>query len=357
MWRRLRTRTRASFLLYRYRYLAAFTVIGFLSIVLELLLVRVLPADWPTVAKLVLGFAAGLVFSFALNFRFNFQVPRAYLLTTFRRFAAVSCLSFLLNLAVMSAVKSSLTEGYAPARLLSAGVLFMVAYTLHRRYTFRLARDFGVAVYATKTERVGRIYRKIGWNCDHVHVDLVDETMNPAAAPVDLTKLDRVRRLWKGVPVCLHVMSLQPGRWLPHVWDRVDWVVVHANAEEDLVALIAEARMRGKKVGVAWHVSTTVAAVLPHLPHVDFAMVLGIAQPGVSGQKLLEEAVTVAHMLDRERHRYGFEIIFDGGVNPATIARIPAKYVVAANAVIADQDPVRAAHTLRTGAVYARRAA
>ena len=137
------------------------------------------PVSWASRTRRA-SLTARVGFSFALNFRFNFQVPRAYLLTTFRRFAAVSCLSFLLNLAVMAMVKSSLTEGYAPARLLSAGVLFMIAYTLHRRYTFRLARDFGVAVYATKAERVGRIYRKIGWNCDHVHVDLVDETMNPA---------------------------------------------------------------------------------------------------------------------------------------------------------------------------------
>ena len=62
-------------------------------------------------------------------------------------------------------------------------------------------------------------------------------------------------------------------------------------------------------------------------------------------------------ILDRLRARYGFQVMFDGGINTVTIARIRAKYVVAASAVLKAADPVRACHSLRTGGKYERRCA
>ena len=86
-------------------------------------------------------------------------------------------------------------------------------------------------------------------------------------------------------------------------------------------------------------------------------MALGIEQPGRSGQKLIEDALRITDALDGMRERYGFEVMFDGGVNLTTIDRIRAKYVVAASAVLRASDPVRTAHSLRTGARYERTAA
>lgn len=355
--RRLVTHTPLAFLVYRYRYLAVFAAIGFVSILLELFLVHLMPADMPWTVRAGLAFIAGLVFSFALNARLNFDVPRSHLKATFGRFALVSTLSFGLNLLAISVLRLWLAQDYASARLVSSAALFLLAYRLHRLFTFDLTRNFGVAVYASAAERPSRIFAKIGRNCDHVHVDLVDETMNPAAAPVELGHLDQVRRLWPGIPVCLHVMSHTPAYWMCRAWDRVDWVLFHVGGSDDLFDLIAESRLRGKKVGVVWHVSNALTDMLPYLPHVDFVMVLGIAQPGKSGQKLLEEAVAVAETLDGMRPRYGFEVMFDGGVSVATLPRIRAKYIVSASAVLRATDPIRASHTLRTGARYDRRAA
>ena len=355
--RRLFTHTAFSFAAYRYRYLATFAVIGFASICVEILAVNTMPPEWPWLVRVCVGFALGLGVSFALNATLNFRVPRSRLLDTFARFALVSALSFALNMLAVNVARFGLEQDYAPSRLASSAVLFVVAYRLHRKYTFDGARNFGVAVYASSTERVHRIFAKLGRNCDHVHVDLVDATMNPAAAPVKLEIFDRVRKLWPGVPVCLHLMSRTPARWVRQLWDKVDWVMFHIDSHDDLFGLIAEARTRGKKVGVVWHVSNGLSEMLPYLPHVDLVMVLGIAEPGRSGQRLLDEAVEVAATLDRMRGRYGYEVMFDGGVSPATLDRIRAKYVVAASAVLRADNPIRICHTLRTGAKYERRAA
>lgn len=350
---RLCTHTRLSYVIYRYRYLTMFALVGMLSIALELQLAeRVMPAEWPWPLRACLAFVVGIVFSFVLNSTLNFRVPRSYLLHTFWRFALVSICSFSLNMAAVYVFRQWIGGAYGPARMVSAGVLFLLAYTLHRRYTFDRTHNFGIAVYAASSERVFRIFHRVGRTCNHLHVDLVDTSMNPTAEPVDLEQLRRARRLWGGTPTCLHVMSLFPSRWVRQTWDDVDWFLFHVNVHEDLNALILECRLRGKRVGVVWHTGADFRMVLPLLAHVDFVMVLGIAQPGRSGQPILEEAILMAEMFDRLRGRYGFELMFDGGVNAATITRIRAKYVVAASAVLRAKSPIRSAHCLQTGAMY-----
>ncbi|MGD9713707.1 MAG: GtrA family protein [Thermomicrobiales bacterium] len=347
-----------SFLRYRYRYLGVFTLIGLLSIVLELLVLQAMrhwSINWPL--KALLAFLLGLLFSFGCNAWLNFQVSRRYLLSTFVRFCGVSFLSFALNMVAVAIFRELFIEGYNTARLGSSALLFLLAYTLHRRFTFDQARNYGVAVYATVTEDVDSIYTRLGRNCDHVHIDLVDHTMNPHATPVDLDKVRHAQRLWPGLPFAVHLMSLTPRRWLDQLWDLGDWFLFHLAARDDLFDLILQCRTRDKKVGIVWHVSDSLAALLPYLPHVDFVMVLGIAQPGQSGQVLLDKAVQAADLLDRLRPRYGFQVMFDGGVGPGTIGRIRARYVVAASAVLRAADPVRASHSLRTGARYERRSA
>jgi len=348
--------TSLAFWAYRYRYLAVFSAIGFLSILLEIVLVnRVMPTGWPWLTKATVGFCLGLALSFGLNACLNLRVPRTHLLQTFWRFSLVSVVSFALNMVVVSLVREPLSGYYGPARLVSSAGLFTVAYTLHRLYTFDLgARNFGVAVYASTTERVYRIFQRLGRNCDHVHVDLIDETMAFGAARVDLTKLRIARRLWRGVPLCLHVMSRQPSRWLAATWSEVDWYLFHLDAEEDLMSLIWQCRLRGKKVGIVWHQQMAPSALLPFLPHVDFAMVLGIAEPGRSGQTVSEEALHITSMLDALRSKYGYEVMFDGGVKLVNLSRIRARYVVSASAVLQAAQPIRMAHHLRTGAKYAR---
>jgi pentose-5-phosphate-3-epimerase/putative flippase GtrA len=357
--RRLSTHTRLGFLVYRYRYLVTFTAIGFGSILLELALVSaVLPTDWPWPLKAGAGFLAGLAVSFWLNARVNFDVPREHLRATFLRFAAVSGLSFGLNMLAVAGATEIVPTAYGPARLGSAGVLFLVAYTLHRRWTFDTARDFGVAVYAARGEDTDAVFARLGRNCDHVHIDLVDATFASATRPVDLSKFANVKRLWPDLPVCVHLMTRTPTAWLPKVWDAVDWVLVHVEGDDDLAGVIADCRLRGKKVGVVWHPATgPLSAVLPWLPHVDFAAVLGIPEPGRSGQRVMDGAIAGTEALDRLRNKYGYEVLFDGGVNPTTVKRVRARYVVAASAVLTADNPVRIASTLRTGARYDRRAA
>ncbi len=341
------------FWLYRYRYLACFTVIGFLSIVMELWLMRnVLPATWPLPLKSTVAFSAGILLSFALNASLNFQVTWHYLLRTFAWFAVISTLSFGLNMAVVRSIYGLTNSNYDLVRLLSAGALFAIGYTLHRKYTFDQARDFGLAVYACEAEDPHKLYEIVGRNCDHIHADLIDETMGVNPSPVRLDRIATARQLWRGSKVALHIMSLRPKQWVEQTWNEVDWFLFHLEAEDDLMELIFACRERNKLAGVVWRPGIPTAALLPFLPHVDFVMVLGIREPGRSGQQMCPEAIDVAATLSRLRFRYGYEVMFDGGVKAANVSQIQAKYIVAASAVIKAEKPIQAAHVLRSGAKF-----
>jgi len=352
------THSSLAYYLYRYRYLLAFTLFGLMSILVEITLVRfVLPSSLPLRVRAATAFLFGLTTSFILNAKCNFRVPRKYLVSTFIRFSMVSSLSFLLNMATLRVIANEIDGNYALNRIVVAGTLFAGAYALHRKLTFRSARNFGIAIYASPSERVDHIFEKVGRAFDHVHIDLVDQSMNAQCGEVDLSKIANAKGYWPNVPLAMHIMSRTPSKWVEPTLDSIDWYLFHLDCDEDLFTLIANCQLRGKKTGIVWHVSNRRELLFPYLPHVDFVMVLGIDRPGQSGQKLLPEAVEVSRWLDRIRPRYGFELMFDGSVNTTTVDQIPATYLVAASAVLNAVNPVKAICTLKTSGEYERRAA
>ncbi|MBS0208543.1 MAG: GtrA family protein [Planctomycetes bacterium] len=347
-----------SYLAYRYRYLTVFTLIGVSSLLMEIALARfVMPASWPWLAQALVAFGLGLMTSFLLNATFNFRVPKRDFVRTFQRFALVSVISFALNMLAVACFYNWIGPAYGEARLVSAAILFLVAYSLHRRFTFDMTRNFGIALYASREERLYEAFLRIGRKCDHVHMDLVDESFNPRCAPVEVGRVRLARKLWNRAPICLHIMSRRPRHWMEQTWDDVDWYLFHTNIDDEPLKLVVECRMRGKKVGVVWHRNDAVETLFPLLPHVDFVMVLGIAEPGRSGQQLLDEALAVTDMLHRIRGNYRYEVMVDGGVNPQTIRRLPAKYVVAASSVLRANNPILSLHRLKTESRYERIAA
>lgn len=357
---RMRRRLRYSsiaFYFYRYRYLLGFTVFGVMSILIELFLLRLMSGESsPPMGQKLAAFSAGLVFSFAANAMFNFRVPYKYFLSTFVRFAAVSFASFGLNILVVSFLQGQLGVTYFASRLISSGVLFLLAYAMHRRLTFHLDRDFGIAVYASPTEHVRRIFLKVGRNVDHIHIDLIDDTMHPRAK-VDLRKVEVARRLWPDIPFALHLMTTNPIRWLDDTLPHVDWVLFSLASHCELEPLFAKCHYQGKRVGVVWHIDDSFSELYRYLSHLDFVMVLGIAKPGFSGQVLSEAAVETVKVLEKIKHKYHFELMFDGSVNQRTIKEIPAKYVVAASSVLKAHQPAKMIYTLKTGARHDREAA
>lgn len=245
--------------------------------------------------------------------------------------------------AVLAGMSGGSAAGYVAWRL----VLAVLACSL---VGFRIAarsRQLGVAMYATPSEDVVGIRRKVGGHLDHIHVDLVDATVNAAAEAVDLRRLAEARRCWPGRPVCLHVMSQRPRDWVERTWEQVDWYLLPCDSQDDLGMLIADCRSHGKRMGIVWQHGASVEQITPFLPQVDFVMVMGIARLGESGQTLCEASLKAADAFDRLRSRYPFELMFDGGVSTQNAARIPGRYLVSASGVLASPAPKASAEALR----------
>jgi len=344
-------------LAWRYRYLAGFMLYGFLSIVLEVALIRLMlvflengggqSGSIPAFVSIP-AFLVGMLFAFFMNAYFNFRVSREQFARTFFLFTLVSILSYSLNVAAKNWLGA---VGYSEGRFITAGCLFMIAYTLHRRFTFRkTARNLGLAVYATGGDSVREAFEHVGDLCDHVHVDLVDATFDPEAAPVDVEQIRQARRLWAWQPFCLHVMSRTPLRWIDECRDLADCFLVHVDVDDDVSEVIARCRQQRRSVGVVWHHKVTFAQIMPYLPHVDFVMVLAVERPGRSGQVMMDVALEAAAMLDALASRYGYELIFDGGVTRENVHDVPARIIVSASGVLRAENPAHTALLLRTPA-------
>ncbi len=334
-------------LTWRYRYLAGFILYGFLSIVLEVALMRfVMPADWPGTARSIPAFVAGMLFAFFMNAFFNFRVSREQFARSFFLFALVSVASYALNLAAASGL--GLID-YPLGRFVTAGCLFMIAYSLHRRFTFRkTARNLGLAVYPSEPGGVRMAFEHVGDLCDHIHFDVVDATFDPQAAPVDVGEIRDARRLWAWQPFCVHVMSRRPLAWIEQCWDFADCFLVHVDVDDDVMEIIARCRQKRRRVGVVWHHTVRFGDVMPYLPHVDFVLVLAIDKPGRSGQKMMDVALDAAAVFDGLSARYGYELIFDGGVTRENVHRVPARVIVSGSSVLRAENPAHTALWLRT---------
>ena len=81
---------------------------------------------------------------------------------------------------------------YEEGRLLISGSLFMFAYILHRRFTFRDFKRVGVAIYANGVENLTGIYERIGQYPDFIHVDIVDESFVKDAEPINYKKYEKI---------------------------------------------------------------------------------------------------------------------------------------------------------------------
>lgn len=355
----LRLRRAATRLAWRCRYLIGFIAIGFASIALEVSLVLLvnrylMPSSWrdswQEAALSLVAFAIGMVFAFVMNAKFNFHVSRRYFYRTFLLFALISTISYSLNKYAAQYLQALHWNNYPALCFLTSGCLFVLAYTLHRRFTFRHApRSLGLAMYTNEIGEISQFYRKVGEQCDHIHVDLLDETFDPEAAPVDILTIALVRDLYHWHPLCLHIMSKRPRQWIEQTAEYCDWILIHVDIEEDVMDNIAFCRERGCKVGVVWHHTIGMHQLLPYLPHVDFLAVLGIDRPGRSGQVIMEAAVVAAKRFRELSQVYNYELIFDGGVTTENISRIPASIVVSSSSVLRAQSPIHNALVLMAG--------
>jgi ribulose-phosphate 3-epimerase len=342
----------AAFVAYRYRFLAAYVLIGVLSLAVEIITYRGferLGVAYPWSA--MVGVTSGILFAYWGNIRFTFKVPIGKRRRAFVYFVGISVCSWAAQLMLRRQIHDW-HWSYEQARLVISGGAFSTAYLLHRRFSFADYKKVGVAVYANGIEDIKAIRAQIEDFADVIHVDIVDSTYGPQDIEVRTYRLEVVRAYWPRTPVHAHVMSRHPSRYLRDLFPYVDRVYVHLEIHEDLDAVIAAIRAAGREAGIAVELATPLEALKPHLSHLSGVLFLAIARPGSSGQVLQMAALERIAAFNQWPERSHLDVCIDGGVTETNVGLLNAEIVVSGSSVLTSADPRQQIMRLQTSSNY-----
>jgi len=196
-----------------------------------------------------------------------------------------------------------------------------------------LSADFGrLAEEIAAVEEAG---------ADLIHVDVMDGHFVPniTIGPLIVAAVKKVAK----TPLDVHLMIENPGQYIDDFADAgADWITVHTEASPHPHRLVGQIRGRGCRPGVALNPATPLEALDYLLDEIDLVMLMSV-NPGFGGQKFIESSLRKITALQEKACQRGLklDIEVDGGVAPATIARIAAagaNIFVAGSAVYGSRD-------------------
>nr|WP_321466244.1 ribulose-phosphate 3-epimerase [uncultured Desulfobulbus sp.] len=176
---------------------------------------------------------------------------------------------------------------------------------------------------------------------DVIHIDVMDGHFVPNITIGPLVV--KAARQVTDLPLDVHLMITQPDRYLQDFIDAgADWVTVHVEACTHLHRTLGYIRSQGKKAGAVLNPATSLSTLEYVLAELDLVMLMSV-NPGFGGQSFIESSLEkisrLRAMLDQVNPESGIEV--DGGISPATIARVAkagANIFVAGSAVYGAAD-------------------
>jgi ribulose-phosphate 3-epimerase len=176
---------------------------------------------------------------------------------------------------------------------------------------------------------------------DVIHVDVMDGHFVPniTIGPLVVKSVRKVTDL----PLDVHLMISDADSYIEDFAHAgADWITVHVEACPHLHRTIDQIRSMGKKAGAVLNPATSLTTLDQILPDLDLVMLMSV-NPGFGGQSFIESSLgkikMLRQMLDNIGSKAGIEV--DGGVSPATIARVTeagANIFVAGSAVFGQDD-------------------
>lgn len=340
------------FKIYRWRFLIVYILIGVASLWVEILLLRGL--NYLGLAFLwasLLGLGGGIFFAYWMNVRFNFKVPVAKRNRALAYFVGIALLSACFNFTFKQQL-IAIGWSYEQARFGVSAVLFSFAYLLHRRFSFVDRKQVGVAVYANGVEDIRSIREKIGDYPDFIHVDLIDSSYGAADTEVRSYRLETIRAYWPKRKIHVHLMTRHPLRWLPEILPFADLVIVHAEIDDPLEAVLREIRQANRQTGLCLQMNTDCTFARPWLSQLNVLMLLTIPSPGRSGQSFQLKALDKIRDINTWTDRTHLALCVDGGISETNIHLLNVELAVSGSSVLMAADPARQIMRLQTSSNY-----
>ena len=316
-----------------------YCIIGLLSIVIELIFRSfLLSLDFNQILTLILPLMTGIFFAFICNIKLNFDIPRYYYYNSFFYFSLISLSSFTIQF-ILSKIILFQGLNYELSRLFMSGLVFIVAYNFHIKFSFQKNKKVGVAVYLDKNENVKEIFSKVGFHPDYIHIDMVDKSMNYNVNDPDLTKINEVKKFWPNHRIESHIMSKNPEKYIDKLSIHSDVIYFHHEINENTDKLRQLIISKGAKPGVVIHSSKEYKNITSVIKNFNEILLLCIDTPGNSGQKFIHKAYSFIDQINFLSERSNFLLCVDGGLSLENIKKIDCDKIVSASSVFQSINP------------------
>ena len=328
-----------NFFYFKNRHIFLYAVFGFLSILFELLTRHflLLVFSKTTYISISLPLIVGIFLAFILNIKFNFYLKKDDVRKALFFFSSISLLSFSIQKIVANLKILEFT--YEINRVLISGSLFIFAYILHKKYTFKDKKKIGIAVYINGNEKVQEVYDKVGQYPDIIHADLVDGSFNSDSSEINFYKFEIIKSYWPDLIVHTHVMSKYPSKYIKKIAEYSDVIFFHQEIEENIQEVKDLILLNGSIPGLALKAKTAINEIPSIIKDFGNILLLTIEKPGFSGQKFVEGGFDLVKRLNKLKHKYKFNLCVDGGVNQNNFKDIDADILISGSNILDNKSP------------------
>ena len=320
--------------IYKNRYLIVYTIIGITSLLIETITRNLLIETLSKNISNILALLSGILFAYYMNAKFNFKVPKQRMLVSMFYFTMVSVFSLMLQIGISNLISID----FIRSRYLLSGSLFIIAYFLHRKITFRDNQKIGIALHLNNENDIRKIYNKVKSYPDFIHIDLIDETYNETNISTDINKIEEVKKTWPNKKIQIHIMSKYPKNWIEKIKHFNCEIYFHYENENRFNDLMNE--YSNLSIGPVVGMNTTETDIKVIAERASKIMVLCIENPGISGQSFDVRVEAIIKTIAKVTKEKNIQIVLDGGLTPEIVAKFDADEVVSASSILMSSNSI-----------------
>jgi len=202
------------------------------------------------------------------------------------------------------------------------------------------------SILAKTPEEFTAMVRKLEPHTKRVHLDIIDGEFAPTTTIKGYKELLECKT---DLLFDVHLMVKKPAEQLKHWFEtRADRIILHAEAEGDMLTMLEELEQNGKRRALALNPETPFQNVGSFLPHLDFMQFMTV-NPGFYGSPFVPEVIG---KIEQFRGMYPhMAIAVDGGITPETAPQVctaGASILVVGSYIMNSQDISKTIKNLQT---------